>query len=564
MDTWKRRTLYYLTALATVIGGYATVYDYGMAIFEDRPQPFYQSLQVVVETFTTTGYGSDAPWATLEMNLLVMLMDVTGVALIFMALPVFVVPLFEDALSTTLPTAVEDVEDHVVICTYSPRTETLISELDSWEVEYVVVEPDRETAMDLHESDTAVVHGDPESVETLEAANLGDATALVADASDEVDVSVVLAARETVADVRVVSVVEEPELATYHELAGVDEVLSPRQLVAESLAAKVTSAVSANFGGGQDGESANGDDSADEPSGTDAAVEIGEDFEVAELPVQRGGELVGRTIAESGIRERSGANVIGAWVRGDFETPPSPELELDAGTILLVAGRQAQLERLKQLTSSRARRPRSGTVIVVGHGEVGSTVTEALAGANVPYTVVDAEDGPSVDVVGDTTDPETLDEAGIEDARSVVFALGDDTLTGFAALVARDLNPDVEVLALAEETENVQKIYRAGADYVLALATVSGRMLASTILDREEVISVDKQVELVRTTAPNFAGRTLAEADVRERTGCTVIAVERDGEVITEVGPDLRLQRDDSLVVAGTDEDVNRFTTLAH
>ncbi|WP_137286081.1 potassium channel family protein [Halorussus salinisoli] len=543
MDKWKRRTLYYLSTLVVVFLGYAMVYDYGMAVYENHTQPFYQSLQVVIETFTTTGYGSDAPWETPEMNLLVMIMDLTGVILIFMALPVFVVPLLEDVFSTTLPTDVEDLEDHVVICTYSPRAEALISELESWGVEYVVVEPDRERAMDLYESGHSLIHGDPESVETLEAANLDAAKALVADASDEVDVSIVLTAREAAEDVRIVSVVEEPDQETYHELAGVDEVLSPRRLVGESLADKVTTAVSTELGD---------------------AVEIGADFEIAELPIHRGSEIAGHTLAESGIRERSGANVIGAWIRGEFETPPSLDLELDTGMVLLVSGRQAQLERLKELTSTQTHRPRRGTVIVVGHGEVGSTITDALASANITYTVVDIEDKPGVDVVGDTTDPETLEEAGIEQARTVVFTVADDTLTGFGTLVARDLNPDVEVLARAEETENIQKLYRAGADYVLALATVSGRMLASTILEREEVISMDKQVEIVRTTASELAGQSLAEADVRARTGCTVVAVERDGEVVTEVGPEFRFQHGDDVIVAGTDEGVNRFTTLAN
>jgi Trk K+ transport system NAD-binding subunit len=544
MDTWKRRTLYYLGILTVVLFGYALAYDHGMAVYEGQSHSFYHSLQVVVETFTTTGYGSDAPWESPQMNVLVMVMDLTGVVLIFAALPVFVVPLFEDALSTTLPTEVEeDVEDHVVICSYSPRAEALIAELDSWDVEYVIVEPDRDRAMDLYESGHSIIHGDPESVETLEAANLDAATALVADASDEVDVSIVLTAREAAEDIRVISVVEDPEHETYHELAGVDEVLSPRRLVGESLAAKVTTAVSTELGD---------------------AAEIGEDFEVAELPVQHGSELVGTTLADSSIRERSGANVIGAWVCGEFETAPPPRMELDTGTILLVAGEQDQLERLKGLTSSQTHKPHHGTVLVVGHGEVGTTVTEALAAANVPYTVVDLEDQPGVDVVGDTTDPATLQKADIEQARTVVFAVADDTVTGFGTLVARDLNPDVEVIARAEETENVQKIYRAGADYVLALATVSGRMLASTILEQEEVISMDKRVEIVRTTAPALAGQTLAEADVRSRTGCTVVAVERNGQVLTEIGPEFRFQRDDDVIVAGTDEGVNRFTTLAN
>ncbi|WP_115864897.1 potassium channel family protein [Halorussus litoreus] len=573
MDTWKRRTAYYLGTLAAVIVGYALAYDYGMTTFEGRPKPFHHSLRIVVETFTTTGYGSDAPWATPEMNAFVSVMDVTGVVLIFMALPVFVVPLFEQAVSTTLPRSV-DLEDHVVVSTYSPRAETLIAELDSWAVPYVIVEADRERATELYESGHAVLHGDPESVDTLTAANLGAARALVADAGDEVNVSVVLTAEEVAPDVPVVSVVEDPDLATYHELAGVDRVLTPRRLLGESLASKITGAVSTDLDGG-DRDWVEGDREEDRSEAddegvlgpempSDTTVEIGEDFEVAELSVQRDSDVAGATLADSQIREQAGANVVGAWVRGEFRSPPSPELELGPGTILLVTGHETDIDRLEELTSSARRKTGRGEVVVVGYGEVGSTIVDALAAANVPYTVVDLEDKPGVDVVGDTTDPETLQAAGIEDARSVVFAVANDTTTGFGTLVALDQNPTVEVLARAEETENVRKIYRAGADYVLALATVSGRMLASTILEGEQVVSMDNQVEIVRTTAPALAGRTLAEADVRKRTGCTIVAVERNGDVITAVGPEFRLERDDDVIVAGTDEDVNRFTELAH
>jgi K+/H+ antiporter YhaU regulatory subunit KhtT len=87
-------------------------------------------------------------------------------------------------------------------------------------------------------------------------------------------------------------------------------------------------------------------------------------------------------------------------------------------------------------------------------------------------------------------------------------------------------------------------------------------MLASTILEDEEVISLDKQVEVVRTHAPGLVGRTLGEADVRARTGCTVVAVERDGEVLTDLGPEFRIREGDELVIAGTDEGTNRFTEM--
>jgi len=542
MDTWQRRTAVYVAVLGGVMIGYATVYDAGMSAFENSPIGFLHALQVVVETFTTTGFGSDAPWTSTEMNLLVIVMDLTGVVLIFLALPVLVFPLFEEAISTTVPTmADEELENHVVVCTLTPRGETLVDELDSWGVDHLILEPDRDRAKDRYEEGYDVIHADPQSVDGLEAARLPAARCLVADGSDPVNTSTVLTAKEVAEDVRTVSVVDDPTRERYHRLAGADSVLSPRALLGEGLASKVTTGISTELG---------------------EAIEIGEDFEVAELPIQRGSDLVGRTIAESGIRERAGVNVIGAWFRGEFESPPSPDATLDNGTVLLVTGHEAQLEHLRKMTTSDVRRFRRGQTVVVGHGEVGTTITDALSGAGVSTTVMDLVDGPGIDVVGDATDPDALSQAGIEDARTVILAIPDDTLTEFAILVVRDLNPSVELIARAEETENVQKMYRAGADYVLSLATVSGRMLASTILEEEEVISLDKQVEVVRTHAPGLVGRTLGEADVRARTGCTVVGVERAGEVITDLGPDFRIREGDELVIAGTDEGTNRFTEM--
>ncbi|QIO21471.1 TrkA family potassium uptake protein [Haloarcula sp. JP-L23] len=542
MDTWQRRTLLYVVGLAGIMLGYAVAYDYGMSAFENDPRDFLHSLQVVVETFTTTGFGSDAPWESTGMRLLVIVMDITGVVLIFLALPVLLFPLFEEAMETEAPSHVErDLSDHIVICHFTPRGETLVTELETWDVDYVIVEPDRDRADDLYDEGYHVINADPQSVEGLKQARLESARALVADASDQVNTSIVLTAREVDEAVRTVSVVEEPNRAKYHDLAGADAVISPRQLLGESLASKVTTGVSTTLG----------DD-----------FEIGVDFDIAELPIHRGSDLVGTTLAESGIREETGVNVIGAWFRGQFVSPPDPDAELDGSTVLLVSGTAAQLERLKSKTLSSVRGFRRGQTVVVGYGEVGQTIAEELAVAGVPYTVLDRTEKAGVDVVGDATEPDDLRAAGVGDARTVILALSEDTDTEFATLVIRDLNPEVEIIARAEETENVKKMYRAGADYVLSLATVSGRMLASTILEDENVISMDQQVEIVRTDAGQLAGDTLGEADVRSRTGCTILAIERNGAVLTDLGPDVEVEYGDKLVIAGTDDGVNRFTEL--
>ncbi len=152
--------------------------------------------------------------------------------------------------------------------------------------------------------------------------------------------------------------------------------------------------------------------------------------------------------------------------------------------------------------------------------------------------------------------------AGIETANALIVTVTDDTEAIFITLLARDLNPDLEIVVRANEAENRSKLVAAGADYVLPIATVSARMLAGTIMG-EEIISYETQIEIVRTAAPNFAGKTVGAAEVGERTGCTILAVERDGETHSEIDADFELRRDDALVVAGTDAGVERFRALA-
>jgi Trk K+ transport system NAD-binding subunit len=543
MGKWQRRTAYYLVVLTGLMFGYALVYQWGMINLEDAVgtrRTFLHALQVVVETFTTTGFGSDAPWDSTFMNVLVILMDTTGTLLIFLALPVLLFPALEDTLSTTVPTAVpEDLSDHVVIATFSPRADTLIEELDSRSVEYVLVEPDTDRAKSLYEEEYTVIEADPEDEASLRNANLANARAMVADVSDKVDTSIVLTARGISEDVRVISVVEEPESTGYHELAGADEVLSPRPLLGERLAEVASTGVTTELGDG---------------------IEVGEDFEIAELLVHHGSPLTGMKLAESNLRERTGANVIGAWFRGDFESPVTPQTELQPGTVLLVTGREDQINQLEELPESTVREFKSGKTLVLGYGEVGKAVARAFDHEDQDYTVLDHRDEDAVDVVGEAHDTEALRAAGIETARSVILAIPNDTEAEFATLVIRDTNPDIDVAARTESAESVQKMYRAGANYVLSLAQVTGRMTASAVLEDEQVIATDRQVKILETTAPALAGQTLAEARVRERTGCTVVAIERNGDVFTDLGPEFRVEAGDELVVAGTDEGTSRFT----
>ncbi|MEZ3162796.1 NAD-binding protein [Halorubrum sp. RMP-47] len=539
MDTWKRRVVYYAVFLGVMLTFTAVAYRRGMRVYEGDAITLIESFRFAVEMFSTTGFGGDSPWQSQEMNAFIAVMDLVGMALLIGALPVVATPLLESAFSTTVPRSLEsDVTGHVVVASDTTRSDALLDEFESEEVPYVVVEPDPDRALALYEAGHVVVRADPETTDGLESARLSDARALVTDVSDRVDASIVLAAKELSTDVRAISVVEDPTRERYHRLAGADEVLSPRSLLGESLASKVTTAVRTDL---------------------DEAVAIGDSLRIAEVSIHHGSGLAGSTLAGSRIGERTGVDVIGAWFNGSFEAAPAPDATLSAGTVLLVSGTEGQVERLVDLTNSAARRFGAGETVVIGHGQVGKTVANALEGADLPVTVVDRDDGPAIDVVGDATEPETLRTAGVADARTVVLALPDDTTAEFATLVVRDLAPNVELLARVADPESVPKMHRAGADYVLSLSTVTSRMSASAVLTDRDVISLDTHVEVVRTEAPTLVGRTVGEAAVRGRTGCTVIAIERGEDLVTDVGQETRIERGDELVVAGTDDGVRAF-----
>ena len=540
MSLWRsRRTGYYiaLVAVTTIIA--TLLYNHGMATLENRPQPLYRSLEVVFQTYTTTGYGEDAGWDTLQMNLLMIVLQLTGIGLILTGVDIFAVPWLRRALETTAPTTAPDIEDHVVICEYTPRGEAFIEELESRDEAYVVVEPDEETATALHESDHPVVHGDPESTTVLENAGIERATAVVADSADDTNASIVLSAREANPDVRIVTLVEEERLGEYHRIAGADEVLSPRQMLGESLAHRVPTAVT---------------------TAVDEGVEIGNDLELVELSIAEGSELAGRTAGEIRLRDQFGVDGVGAWFGGTFESPIPNDRELDTETRLLVAGEPAQIDELRAEATSTVLPFTVQRAIIAGYGESGAAADAALAETNTTVTVLDTFEAEGVDVVGDARDPTTVREAGIDDASTVIVTLDDDTTAIFTTLIVRDLNPSVTIVVRANDTENVQKLYRAGADYVQSLATVSGRMLASTVFEDEEVLAVDRQIDVVKLPVGRLAGQTVANATVRSRTGCTVLAVRRDGETITDFEPaSFVFDADDEVILAGTDDSVRSF-----
>jgi Trk K+ transport system NAD-binding subunit len=539
MTSLTRRTVYYLLVLIAATLALTGAYSLGMSVWEGRPRPWYQSLQVVVQTFTTTGFGEDAPWQSPQMNLLVIVIQLAGIGFILSAVDVFVVPWLRKALQPTAPQTLPTRSGHVIVCGYTPRVEIFIEEMDDRGQDYVLIESDSERASALYEEGHQVMEGDPTSTDTLERAHVAQARVLVADVADDENASVALAAQEADPEGRVITLVEDASLAQYHRAAGADVVLSPRQLLGQSLAARVPIAAAANV---------------------EESVADHQDLDFAELVVTRQSPLHGRTLAEADLPGGYGVRIIGAWVDGSFETSIAPETTLDDHIRLFVAGTADQLATLRREVDAYVRAFTSQSILLAGYGDSGHAVAESLRQARAEVTVIDVEDRDGVDVVGDVREPDVLRTAGIAGASALVIAVDDDTVATFATLIARDLNPELQILVRAQEETAVQNLYRAGADFVQALPIVCGRMLATTVFEDDDRLSPDPHVNVVRLSVSPLEGRSLEVLNSESLTNCTVLAISREDAFLTD--PDdagLTFEAGDEVVVAGTDDGIERF-----
>ncbi|WP_340818046.1 TrkA family potassium uptake protein [Methanolobus sp. WCC4] len=216
-----------------------------------------------------------------------------------------------------------------------------------------------------------------------------------------------------------------------------------------------------------------------------------------------------------------------------------------------------------------------GDVVVLGCGDVGRRVVETLKYTNIRFSVVDSNElsfeGADHDfVVGNATDEEILMEAGVPTASTVIVCLNDDTDVMFATLITRGLNPKSTIIARANSYRSIDKIYKAGADYVAALPIVAGQMLAKMTssclinscnkMDEDIMLYEGIDIEKHRVTGDrDLANKTIVDIDLRNRFGCTIIGIERDGNIITDILPSIVIQKGDIVAVVGGKEEIARF-----
>ena len=225
--------------------------------------------------------------------------------------------------------------------------------------------------------------------------------------------------------------------------------------------------------------------------------------------------------------------------------------------------------------------------IICGLGRVGWQVALTLHQQGAVFGVVDPENRHAEDLqiwnvphlAGDATEDAVLQRMRIDRARGLVAAASTDAINIYVTLTARGLNSDLVIAARAEEPSAERKLYRAGANFVLAPTAVGGRKLATlltrpvvaeyidSVLYGDDLPFFTEQVELAPTSP--LCTLTIAELQARiapEHQGPAVIALKPAGEGLFAPHPPgtRKLVAGDVLVVAGTEEEIAPLRDLSH
>ncbi|MCG8606474.1 NAD-binding protein, partial [bacterium] len=238
-------------------------------------------------------------------------------------------------------------------------------------------------------------------------------------------------------------------------------------------------------------------------------------------------------------------------------------------------------------------------LIVIGYGVNGRNVAKAARMAGIPYVIIEmnpdtvrAEKERSEPIFyGDASQQMTLEHANIQSCRVVVLAISDAAATRKITDLCKRYYPHVYVIARTRFLKEMQPLHELGADEVIpeefeTSVEIFTRVLKKYLVPNDKIDSFTAElrshdyemfrklqkplsvtdfklhipdIEICTFTIPNhspFAGRTLAEIDLRNQHDVTALLVQRGEETYPQPKATMKLAVDDLITVFGKPEKV--------
>jgi len=496
---------------------------------------FYWTLTVM----STLGFG-DITFVSDIGRLFSIVVLLSGIVFLLVLLPFtfiqfFYAPWLEEQNRARAPRSVpETVSDHVIFTHFDEVSANLAHRCRQYGIPYVILAPDLHQALDLHDRGYRVVFGDPDDPETYRRLRVAHAALVVVLNDDLVSTNIIYTVREISDSVTTVTNADLDDSLDILQLAGSTHVFQFTRLLGQALARRVLGiSMEANVIGRVD------------------------QLLIAEAPAMRT-PLQGLTLAESRLRELTGATVVGIWEHGRF-TVPQALTRIAESSVLVLAGTVEQLDRYDRMVGLAGRRDLpQGPVLVLGGGRVGRSVAETLAAQGVDFRVVEKRERiASQDqrfIQGSAADREVLQAAGIDRTPSIIITTHDDNLNIYLTIYCRRLRPDVQIISRASLDRNINTLHRAGANLVMSYVSLCSNTIMN-LLKPGKLLMLSEGLNAFRLRVwERLEGRVLRDLRIREETGCSVVAIKREERLIVNPEPDIVLEGGDALILIGSVE----------
>ena len=250
---------------------------------------------------------------------------------------------------------------------------------------------------------------------------------------------------------------------------------------------------------------------------------------------------------------------------------------------MVTAGEISRTLRVRQMTQEIQNL--TNHVIVCGYGRMGQMLAQKLSEDRQKFIILDRDtDRVSAAAalnylvyLGNATDEDHLKAVGIHRARSLATVLPDDAANVFISLTAKEMNPQVMVVARGTLPSSEKKLRLAGADQVILPANIGALRMAHLIshpnavnflaqgdhrTNLNELLSeIDVQInELSVSLDSPLLGRTISELETRGRGTYIVVAIKQDnGHMLIHPDRQLILREGDTVMIMGHQEDMPNF-----
>ncbi len=509
--------------------------------YEGQKHSWVTGFYWTLTTMTTLGFG-DITFTSDVGRLFSVVVLVSGVISLLIMLPFtfiefFYAPWMEAQHRARAPRELPaGTKDHIVITSFDSVTRALIEKLNQYGHQYVLLVSELSQALDLYDQGYQVMLGEPDDPETYRKLHVQEAAMVVSTGSDTYNTNIAHTVRELSNDVMIITTSNSYDAIDILRLAGSDHVLHMGNILGRALSRRTL--------------------------GQDARVHTVGRF--GELVIAEattfGTPLVGKTLRESGLREEMGINVVGIWERGKF-LGSHPDVEIKNHSVFLLAGSVEQLRTYDELFGIYG--VSDAPVVIIGGGRVGRATAHHLRKRKIPYKIVDKNPvrirNEEDYVLGDAADLDTLKKSGIDDAPSVIITTHDDDVNVYLTIYCRSLRPNIHIIARSTLERNVNTLHRAGADFVMSYASMGANAIFN-IFEENDIVMIAEGLNVFSLKTPsNLVGKTLSNTEVRNKTGCNVIAWQVGDEQTINPDPDTPIPADSEIILIGRNEDEQRF-----